>query len=324
MKSLTAKKSQEKTLPNIPITNNISVDECNADYIKNSQNPLFSKRFLKQRSIANKPIIEYIQITARSAIAVTEDSVWVRTFSDGSSFPIQPPTNNIYSIETTKKLLDTAIVLGKRVASVERQLPGLSVENWLWSLIGQYHLTHPTPQLMREAARRFKAQGRQQLAEWAEEKAIEETGHDRLALLDIQSLGYQAQALVDTYMSPSTKASIDYFIRSVRTGDPIKVVGYAYTLERIALAVKEKHIQAIENILPSGINATRCLRVHSSVGSDVEHVDEALETIAQLSFAERTQIAIACYETAKLYFSSHENDYPSATELKQKLQPFRH
>ncbi|MGL4879695.1 MAG: hypothetical protein ACRC8K_01340, partial [Waterburya sp.] len=64
--------------------------------------------------------------------------------------------------------------------------------------------------------------------------------------------------------------------------------------------------------------------VHSSIGSDVEHVDEALETSAQLSSGERSRFAIACYETAKLYFSSHENDYPSTSELEQKLQPFRH
>ena len=321
MKSLIAQRNRKKTLSDLPINNN-SHKKTNANYIFYWQNFLFPKRFLKQRSLANKPIIEYIQITDTQAIAVTEDSVWVHTSTNDSSFS-RCSTSDLNSLETTKKLLDTAIVMGKRVASVERQLPSLSVENWVWSLIGQYHVTHPTPQLMREAARQFEKQGRNCLAEWAAEKAQEETGHDRLALLDIQSLGYQAQALVDTYMSPSTKALIDYFIRSARTGDPIKVVGYAYTLERIALAVKEKHIQAIENILPSGINATRCLRVHSSIGSDVEHVDEALETIALLSSAERTNIAIACYETARLYFSTHEQDFPSATELQQKLQPFR-
>ena len=323
MKSLIAEDNEEKSLPSTSITCDASIGKCGSYYIKPFKSSLHSKQVLKGQPIANNSVVECARLTDSQTIVVTKDGVWVRTCVDNSSFLPQPSTDNINSIETTKKLLDTAIVMGKRVASVERQLPGLSVDNWVWSLIGQYHVTHPTPQLMREAARQFEKQGRNCLAEWAAEKAQEETGHDRLALRDIQSLGYQAQALVDTYMSPSTKALIDYFIRSARTGDPIKVVGYAYTLERIALAVKEKHIQAIENILPSGINATRCLRVHSSIGSDVEHVDEALETIALLSSAERTNIAIACYETARLYFSTHEQDFPSATELQQKLQPFR-
>ena len=324
MKSLISKSIEDKNSFEASKRINSGIHKCNLDYIYLAQNSLPSKQILRERPIADNSIIESARISDCQTIVVTQDSVWVRTCTDDSSFLVQPSTDNINSIETTKKLLDTAIVLGKRVASVERELPSLNVKNWVWSLVSQYHVTHPTPQLMREAARRFKAQNRQQLAEWAEEKAIEETGHDRLALRDIQSLGYQAQALADTYMSPSAKILINYFVRSVRTFDPIKVVGYAYTLERIASAVKEKHIQAIEVILPPGINATRCLRVHSSIGSDVEHVDEALETIAKLSTAERTKIAIACYETAKLYFSSYENDYLSASELEQKLQPFRH
>jgi pyrroloquinoline quinone (PQQ) biosynthesis protein C len=172
---------------------------------------------------------------------------------------------------------------------------------------------------MQEAARRFAAEDHEQLAEWAEQKALEETGHDRLALLDIQSLGYQAEAVVKAFVPPSAKVLVDYFIRSVQTSDPIGAVGYSYTLERVALAVKEKHIQTIEAIIPSGINATRCLRVHSSIGSDVEHVEETIAMVARLTPAKRRKIAIACYETAILYFSSRENDYPSTDELQQKL-----
>jgi len=318
MKSLISKSIEDKNLFKASKKINSDTHKGNLDYINLAQKSLPSKRILRERSLADNSIIESARINDRQTIVVTEDGVWVR------SRPTQSFPNNKGSIETTKKLLDTAIVLGKRAASVEQELPALSVTNWVWSLINQYHSTHSTPVLMEEASIHFAARGNKHLAAWAEQKAIEETGHDRLALLDIESLGYKAQALVQAFISPSAKSLLDYFISSVENPDPIGVVGYSYTLERISLAVKKRHIQAIEAIIPSGINATRCLRVHSSIGSDVEHVEETIAMVARLTPAERNNIAIACYETAKINFSSRENDYPSARELEHKLKPFRH
>lgn len=323
MKSLISRSIRDKNPFETSMKINSDTRKSNLDYINLAQTLLPSKQILKERSLADNSIIESARISDRQTIVVTENGVWVRSSNQDHSLPTQSCSNNIGSIETAKKLLDTAIVLGKRGASVEQELPALNITNWIWSLVSQYHLTHPTPQLMREAAQRFRKQGRDRLAEWATEKALEETGHDQLALKDLQSLGCQAKVLVDTYIPDSAKVLVDYFIRSVRTADPIKVVGYAYTLERIALAIKEQHIQAIEAIIPPRVNATRCLRVHSSIGSDVEHVDEALKMIAQLSSEERSQIAIACCETAQLYFSSSEQDFPLATELQEQLQPFK-
>lgn len=323
MKSLISRSIGDKNPFEASKKINSDTYKCNLDYINLAQKSLPSKQILKERSLADNSIIESARISDRQTIVVTEDGVWVRSFNRDRSLPTQSFTNNIGSIETTQKLLDTAIVLGKRAASVEQEFPALSVTNWVWSLINQYHSTHSTPVLMEEASIHFAAQGNKHLAAWAEQKAIEETGHDRLALLDIESLGYKAQALVQAFMSPSAKSLLDYFISSVENPDPIGVVGYSYTLERISLAVKKKHIQAIEAIIPSGINATRCLRVHSSIGSDVEHVEETIAMVAGLTPAERNNIAIACYETARLYFSTSEQDFPLATQLQEQLQPFK-
>ncbi|NET90188.1 MAG: hypothetical protein F6K45_19180 [Kamptonema sp. SIO1D9] len=254
------------------------------------------------------------------------DQVWV--YSQDSNYDQQSSiqlssANVVKNIRILQKLLDTAILLGKRVANFEQKPPVVSLPIWIWSLISQYHLTHPTPKLMREAAKRFDFKGQEFLAEWAEKKAFEETGHDRLALKDIQSLGYRAEAVVNAFMPPSAKLLVDYFVNCAQASDPIGVVGYSYTLERIALAIEKKHTQAIKATLPSGVEATRCLWVHSSLGSDVEHVEETLETIAKLTQNERNQIALTCYETAKLYFSVHDHDFPSTKELQHKLKSFR-
>jgi hypothetical protein len=56
-------------------------------------------------------------------------------------------------------------------------------------LASAYHLTHSIPQLLKDAARGFAVNNRSSLDAWALEKAEEETGHDRLAVVDIQWLG---------------------------------------------------------------------------------------------------------------------------------------
>jgi pyrroloquinoline quinone (PQQ) biosynthesis protein C len=176
---------------------------------------------------------------------------------------------------------------------------------------------------MKNAAIGFAADNRSFLKKWALQKAKEEKGHDRLALLDIQSLGYDAEAVVKALVPPAAVALIDYFTRSVQDDDPIDCVGYTYTMERLSLGIGEEYIEKVEGLLPLKTNATRCLRVHSSVGADAEHVDENVSLIAQLTSSERTRIARACYETALMCFSPPPEGYISDEELQQILQPLK-
>ena len=151
----------------------------------------------------------------------------------------------------------------------------------------------------------------------------EETGHDRLALLDIKSLGYDAEGVVEKLQPPAAIALMDYFTRSVRDENPIDSVGYTYTMERLSLGVGLDYIQKVEALLPSKVNATRCLRVHSAVGADAGHVDENISIIANLSASERTRIARACYETALMLFSPPPGDYISDEQLQEILAPLK-
>ena len=271
-------------------------------------------------SIADE--LEWVHIAPDKVVVATADRVWLYRPSCGerSDFLAQPKSG-ASSVAITQKFLDTSIVLAKRAILSSHRPSALSRTRWIWHLAGQYHLTHSTPRLMQKAAQLFAATSRESLAQWAAQKAIEERGHDRLALLDIQSLGYKAEAVVQALVPPSSEILLDYFTRSVQASDPISCVGYSYTLERLALAISEEHIQAIETLLPPGTNATRCLRVHSSVGSDMEHVEETVELVAGLTSEERTRVAIACYETAQLYFSSSQRSCPSDEELQQILRP---
>ena len=276
---------------------------------------------ISRPAIFPKVALEWVQIAPDKVIVATPDRVWI--YQPGSTIneaDLIPSGSHPQPVTVTQKLLDTAIVLAKRAISPPPKASSLSPIRWVWHLASQYHLAHGTPSLMEEAAERFAATDRDHLVQWAARKAIEEQGHDQLALLDIQALGYNAKAVVETLAPSSTIALVDYFTHSVQTPDPIGCVGYTYALERLATAIGEEQIQAIEAQLPPNVNATRCLRVHSGIGSDAEHAQEIVELVAGLTQQERTQVAIACYETALLYFSQPLASNPSDEELRQCLK----
>jgi pyrroloquinoline quinone (PQQ) biosynthesis protein C len=199
----------------------------------------------------------------------------------------------------------------------------LTATRWVWRLANQYHSCHAYTLLIEQAAQRFEKANRSILARWATHKAIEERGHHLLALMDIESLGYDAEAVLNAFFSSAVKALINYLSRSVQDSDPIDSVGYSYTMERLAVGVDKNYIQKIEALLPNNVCAVRCLRVHSSIGADAEHVEETLEMITSLTPSERTRIARACYESALMYFSPPSDGYISNEQLQQILEPLR-
>ena len=265
---------------------------------------------------------EWAQIAPGKVVVATTERAWLyqpRSTDD----PFAQPMSGAGSFATTRKLLDTAIASAKYAVTSDKRPPALTGTRWIWRLAGTYHQTSPVPNLMQLAAKGFAANNRSDLEEWAREKAEEEQGHDLLALKDIQSLGYDAEAVVKTLAPPAAIALMDYFTRSVKDRNPIDGVGYTYTMERLSLGIGEDYIQKVEALLPPETKATRCLRVHSSVGADAAHVDENVSLIAGLSAEERTRIARACYETALMCFSPPSGEYISDKELQQILEPLK-
>jgi pyrroloquinoline quinone (PQQ) biosynthesis protein C len=175
---------------------------------------------------------------------------------------------------------------------------------------------------MREAAARFAAAGRDGLARWAAEKAREEQGHDALALRDLRDLGYDAEALVRAVVPEAQARLVRFFERLVRADDPVGCVGYSYALERLALEIGPDEIARVEAALSPGVNATRCLRVHSAAGSDREHVRETVDLVATLSPDERSRVAAAAHETAILCHARYEGEPHDEVTLARLFLPF--
>ena len=275
--------------------------------------------------------VEWVQVAPNKTVVATAEKTYLIDLNTNKCSTLREflrdrPTNLIEgtnNIATTRKLLDGAIAAAKYAVNSDIRPPALTATRWIYRLAGAYHLCRLTPDLMDEASAGFYLNGCYSLSEWAVQKSIEEEGHDRLALRDIQSMGYNAELVVKILVPPAAKVLMDYFTRSVRDVDPVDCVGYSYTMERLALGVDEKYIQKVENLLPPGVNATRCLRVHSSVGADVEHAEETVEMVAELTVKERTRIARACYETALMCFSPPTEGYISDKEIQQILEPLK-
>lgn len=233
----------------------------------------------------------------------------------------QPNSANDTDIVKTRKLLDSSIVYAWHTVQFKCKPPALTRTRWVWRLAGAYHSSRYTSRLMEEAAQRFAASGRQNLAQWAVQKAKEEAGHDRLALLDIQSMGYDPIAVVQALVPSAATSLVDSLTRSVQASNPIDCVGHAYASERLGTFQGEKYIQSVEALLPPNICATRWLRVHTAVGAEIKHVEKIIEVVAQLSERERNHIAEACYKTALLRFTPPKDGYISNEELQHILKP---
>ena len=248
--------------------------------------------------------VEWARVAPDRVVVAAADGAWVhRPDRAGLSDEFQAPMTGRGSPATTAWLLDGSIGAASSGRRSPAAAPRLTLVRWAWRLAGYYLTTEATTRLLPEAARRFRAAGRTALAEWARVRAREERGHDRLALRDIVSLGYDPELVVSRLRPPASVALVDYFTRAVReASDPIGCVGYAYALERLALEKTADDVAAVEASLPPGVNATRCLRVHSAIGSDASHVADTLAMVARLPPAERTAIARACYETARLFY----------------------
>lgn len=300
------------------MTNHRNLNEAK----KQAEKKIFATKADNSEYRSNLVEVEWAQIAPDTIVVATEDRTWLsRPRFCQASFT--KPMDSAGSIATTQKLLDGAIAAAKYAVNSSVRPPALTATRWIWRLASQYHLSHTYPLLIEKAARRFEQANRSVLAQWATEKVLEERGHDLLALRDIQSLKYDAEAVVEELIPPAAVTLIDYLSRSVRDSDPVDCVGYSYTMERLALGIDEKYIQKVEALLPSNSRATRCLLIHSSVGGDVDHVKETAEMVAGLTAFERVRIARACYETALLCFSPPSEDYILDDELQEILNPLK-
>lgn len=266
---------------------------------------------------------EWVRLEAGAVVVATDAAAWVHRPSGWApDDPFLRPMETPGTPATTRNLLDGVIACAQP-AVPPASPPAMTLHRWAWRLAGYYHTTEATPRLMAEAARRFTATGRPELAAYALGKVADEAGHDALALRDLRALGLPAGIVVRRWIPPTAAALVNYFTGLVRSDFPVAALGYAYALERLALTSGDAYIASVEAVLPPGVRATRCLRVHSALGSDLSHTEDLIAVAAGLPAVDRIRIAHACHETARLC-SMAPDSVPSDEVLAEDFQRFIH
>jgi hypothetical protein len=270
-----------------------------------------------------RPVTEWVKVSGDTWIIARESGeVWFHApgGEDGGVNPFATPMTGAGTPGSTVGLLDGAINLG--FATIEKRLaqPDPTVAGYIVALAGAYHTSVNTPRNLLRASRRFEELGRPGVAVYLEQRAREETGHDRLALKDLRALGVPAEKLVANYIPAGIKPLCDRFDALCVEDYPIASIGFSYCLERTAALKRESDIERVQAVCPEGVDATRFLRSHSCLGSEVAHAEDTITFVASLPADDRIKVVQAVYETALIMAQGYNSElHKSETEMLEEL-----
>jgi hypothetical protein len=280
-------------------------------------------------------VTEWVNVTGEISIIARESGeVWFHAprGTEEQMDPFVTSMTGVGSVGSTVGLLDGAINLG--FAGIEKCLarPDPTLVGYIVALVGAYHTSVDTPRNLRRAAGRFNELGRPEVAAYLEERAREETGHDRLALKDLRALGVPGERLVANFVPEGIKPLCKRFDDLCVQDYPMGCIGYSYCLERIAALKQETDIEKVRAMCPPDVDATRFLRSHSSLGSEAAHVEETIEFVASLPANDRIRVIQETYESALILAEGYNHELLKSEaqmleELEQALGealPFRH
>jgi hypothetical protein len=258
-----------------------------------------------------------------SIIARESGEVWFHTPSGTRQHvdPFASPMTGVGAMGSTVGLLDGAINLG--FAGIENRLarPDPTLVGYIVALVGAYHTSVDTPRNLQRAASRFNELGRPEVAAYLEERAREETGHDRLALKDLRALNVPGERLVANFIPEGIKPLCERFDDLCAQDYPIGCIGYSYCLERTAALKQETDIEKVRALCPDGVDATRFLRSHSCLGSEVAHVEETIAFVASLPANDRIRVVQETYQSALIMAEGYNHELlKSEAEMLEELQ----
>jgi hypothetical protein len=267
-------------------------------------------------------VTEWVNVTGDISIIARETGeVWFHSLTKDEADSLATPMTAAGAPGSTIGLLDGAINLG--FAGIENRLarPDLTLAGYIVALVGAYHTSVDTPRNLRRAASRFQELGRPEVAAYLEERAREETGHDRLALKDLRALGVPGERLVANFIPEGIKPLCKRFDDLCVEDYPIGCIGYSYCLERIAALKQETDIEKVQALCPDGVDATRFLRSHSCLGSEVTHVEETIKFVASLPANDRIRVIQETYQSALIMAEGYNHELlKSEAEMLEELE----
>lgn len=246
--------------------------------------------------------VEWVVASDDIAIIATESGdLWFHELGDNPMMSaFAEPMTCEGSPRCTALLLNGAIALGFGKGGCELQESAATLPKYVFNLVAAYHNSSRTPGHFRQAAARFREIDRPGIADYLETHAKEETGHDRLVLKDLRALSLPAERIVENLIPEGVKPLNQLFDHFSSADYPIGCIGYSYCFESTAALKQRKEVDAMQALCPDGVDASRFMRTHSALGSEVDHVDDLIAFIAGLPAADRIEIVRATHQTAAL------------------------
>jgi hypothetical protein len=249
------------------------------------------------------PVTEWAEVAGNTVIIARDaGEVWFYPFSslEEEALPFAKPMTCKGTLHSTVGLLDGAIRLAFERTDDQPAKPDPSPIRYIYSLVGAYYTSKDTPRNLLRAAKRFEEIGRMAVSRYLKMRAQEEAGHERLALKDLYALGLPAKQIVANCKPASIRPLCDLFDDYCVQDYPMDAIGFSYCSERIAALKPKAEIDAVKLLFPDGVDATRFLRSHSSLGSEVSHVEETIEFVSELPASDRIHVVQATYRSAVL------------------------
>jgi hypothetical protein len=248
------------------------------------------------------PTTEWVVVRDNIAVIASEiGDLWFLELDErGAPSPFSKQMTCKGTVKSTAALINGAIALGFGLTQESATDDTVSLPQYVFNLVGTYHNAQRTPRNYRRAANRLRELGRQDISSYLETHALEETGHERLILKDLNALGLPADRLVSNLMPRGVKLLVDFFDQLSSASYPLGSLGYSYCFEYTAAMKPRSQVEAMQAQCPHGVDATRFLRTHSCLGSEVEHVEDLVCLIAGLPAPDRIEVIKAAYDTAAM------------------------
>lgn len=162
-----------------------------------------------------------------------------------------------------------------------------------------YHYAKEDPQVQALASVYFRGKDRDTVRMFLKH-AISEIGHDRMALLDMESLGEDVSAIPLTNPLPNTVALIAFPFYQIQYANPIGYLGYLYFLEHMPTAAGPLYASAL---VAAGIPSTALGFLNEHMTVDLAHNKLMAEYVRRLVRTESDLGAViyAMHVTGELY-----------------------
>lgn len=189
-----------------------------------------------------------------------------------------------------------------------------SVEELVVWLCGAYITTHATVPCFKKLKKLSIIRKDHELENFLQRKIDEEIGHDKIVLMDIESLGFNPKKSTRLIRPELPKSLAILLSLYARNGDTFKALGYAWVLERISTfnTTLCQEIQTITGI----VKFPKTLRIHSATGQEANHLKDLINFLEKRSVSDLRQFWNGIEEVSRIFLSSKAN-YDDYTKLKQ-------